>query len=64
MAKNHVCVEGEVLGIDMGGYPRAIMYCEDCRRELRRVPVDELDGSRFEHAMELIEYIRSRRSKR
>lgn len=60
--KNHVCREGENLGVEwLRGYPHAVTYCVECRRDMRRIPVDDLSGDRQEVVFEILDYVRERR---
>jgi hypothetical protein len=59
MISKHKCIEGKALGVDLEqGYPRGIIFCEMCRTIIRRVPMDDLNESRFAEAVRLIKVMK------
>jgi hypothetical protein len=59
--QNHVCREGENIGMDWKShYPHVLTFCKLCRKKLREIPLDDIPPKFEGVAGDIITYMRER----
>ena len=60
--KSHTCREGDNIGLMwVSNYPRVTTYCKVCRKEMRRVALDDVPSALADLAFDMIKVIQEKK---